>query len=579
MVLGAAACTSSEDPPAHQVGGSGGGDAGSGGGGTGGAQAGAGGEGEAGSGGEGGAGGVGGGGNGGEGGSGGTGGELGPIDRDLSYALKGPFQSAATVTAARLQADGTLHPADRAQGEVGSRGAIELPALGWSGPTWVEIKGRFFDESRGSVSAEPIRLNAILPAVDGKLVGNVNLFTHLVAARTLWVMDDSGDDFETALAHVMDYDFSYWFDTEVEPSKLNFLYTDEDPTLSDASAALLLFSTALLDVGFDQTKLEQLTAEFAVDFGYDTEEEDIVEGPGYLAYTQAASRAYENGEFLLAEARRHLLEAYGIEAPDHSQFQSLSWVSDGCGWLARPEILCHNEFTWVPALDAGKNFVFTLKPPVSGSYLITLRSFTPQAPTSSGWTLYRDFDPGTDTYSGVVASCFGASCGIFPMEDHSGMLTRGRTYYLSYTNTGAVPITFSALLSLASEGSPSDPVPLRLGREHWGIAGRHLGENNSSYYQFTLPSVGGQGLVTIDLDDYACGGGTGGAGVRAFLYARETGFEAPLASMDADGACHLHLEKLVPNGEKYYLRVENRNSLKTTRPAVGVNDFSVLVDF
>lgn len=174
------------------------------------------------------------------GGSGGAGPEgKTPIDFNNSYAQKEPFQLDASVSAWPLGADGAA-AGGGVVGRTGKDGAIELNSpLPWSGPTLVEVEGRFFDETTGQFSSDSIRLQGILQAADGVLSGNVNLFTHLLAARIRFLMahEEYALDFEEALEHALTEDLSYWLGSDTNPARLNILAQLEGQRLAEESAS------------------------------------------------------------------------------------------------------------------------------------------------------------------------------------------------------------------------------------------------------------------------------------------------------------------------------------------------------
>lgn len=528
-------------------------------------------------------GGFGGGGSGGEGGTGGAGGEeptgpdFGPLDPEKNHAQKGPFRAGSTVQAIRLQEDGTLHPSDRVEGQTGANGSFELPALGWSGPTWVEVEGRFYDETTGTFSQAPIRLTALLFAAGGKVEGNVNFYTHLLAARALVYMDEYGDTAEEALADAIEYELSYWFDIEIDPARLNFLHTDVSADVANGSGNLLLFSTSFLDLGFGQAELDTLTAGFAEDFGYD--HGDDFEGPGYDLYRDIAANAYDRLHTLLERARQGLASDYGVEAAPFLPHAAPGWVGDGCNYRIDRNRLCY-ETPLEVSVAAKSSYHLSFVAPQTGTYNVSLYSFRPNAAVDSHWTLYRSYDPTTDTYAGVVKRCSGASndCTIGAMENNVGYLNAGQRYYLSYHNSKDEPLTFRAEFTRASDGSQDDPAVLLFGKEHSGRTGTHF-DHSSSYYRLFVPRFETtQVNRTIVVDGFPCGGGPLSKAPVVSLYGDAPGTFTTsnrLARVDDEATCKVAITHPFNSGATYYIQVENRTDLTNSAVAPRVFHFRI----
>lgn len=103
---------------------------------------------------------------------------------------KGPFVKGSTVTAYKLDTNGTKSTIDvNSTVTTDDLGNYDLSSITWSGPTQIVISGNYFNENNGTISATPISLSCIVKIVSGQSVhANINVFTDLEAQRIIYLM-------------------------------------------------------------------------------------------------------------------------------------------------------------------------------------------------------------------------------------------------------------------------------------------------------------------------------------------------------------------------------------------------------
>ena len=252
-------------------------------------------------------------------------------------AQKGPYQTGSPVTLYELDANGG-HTGRTASTQVESDGQFTFNAP-WTGPTELEVTGHYFDESNGIMSDQPGRLTAWidLPATD---ITCINLFTHLVAAR-MQVLMASGEAFESAQGIAHD-ELRTLFDlVAVNSHELARLdLSDGQSANAIDNANLLLFSTALLSAGIDQTGIDAFYSDFADDARLNG-----------VALPQWIRTSVYAGTVDLDQVKITLETLDGVEqAPGFDDLNSTfpSWVTlegdlDGDGLSDPQEVLLHGS--------------------------------------------------------------------------------------------------------------------------------------------------------------------------------------------------------------------------------------------
>jgi hypothetical protein len=230
-------------------------------------------------------------------------------------AQKGPFQMGQTVSATRLENDGSLS-SDSATTETIENGEFAFTDLNWEGGTHLSIEGSFFHEIDGNFSGTGRTLTAVAPLADGQnLATNVNLYTHFIASRVRSLMAQ-GTAFDTALSQARN-ELRNAFDIDSDPADLNLLQTISGTSEED-SANLLMFSAALLKAGIDQAGLDAMASDFADD--------GAINGDGI---DELNSVNAEQDDTLLSDARTALKNQYSTEPPNSGE-SGFGWILDEC---------------------------------------------------------------------------------------------------------------------------------------------------------------------------------------------------------------------------------------------------------
>lgn len=516
---------------------------------------------------------------------GGEGGDA--IDSDLNYAQKGPFSPGAEVKAIRLDNDGQ-RTSDEVTTQTGNNGSFEFPTLPWSGPTLVEVSGTYFNETTGNFSDGEITLQAMMEAEDGSVKGNINLFTHLVAARIKYFQREEGRSFDDALVRALN-DFDFWFGGRSNPLLLDLLEAPSDEVLASRSGSLLLFSAAFLKLGFGQAELEAIREEFADDF----RDEDAA---GYQLYARIGAEVFDSDIDLFEDARDRLIGQYSSNPPGVSRVLSFAWGRNGCEFTADPERLCVGLSQQRFEVGAKESAFLYFDMPSSGSVTIGIGSHrnldtdesVPRG--AAGWTLYRNFDADrSPPHSGEIARCF-SGC-LDGDGDTSGPLAGDRRYFLRYNPGLDFPASFQVSVSENSDGRVTDPHLLVINEEFEGRVGTFLAgdltrDTNKSYYRFTAPfaTVASQGAVTVAVTGYPCGTGLFASELELRLYKLDElngGFfntfsGTPLETRNSGPECDLAISAPVVAGLTYLVRVDNRKA-QTGRPSPLSVPYDILV--
>ena len=175
---------------------------------------------------------------------------------------KGAFQAGAEITAQELADDATAGD-HRATAEISNdHGAYRLKT-DWSGWTEISIEGKYFDEYAASVAESPISLSGIQKITEGDVVVNVNLFSHFVAERIKYRVQNTRDELTVAKSGA---------ERELQVALKLAAINSEQLDLQDgenahsqANAVLLLFSGSFMATGGDSALLNTLVEDFKID--------------------------------------------------------------------------------------------------------------------------------------------------------------------------------------------------------------------------------------------------------------------------------------------------------------------------
>lgn len=447
------------------------------------------------------------------GGSGGGGGDAGTGDSAVSASLagvgqKGPFQNGATVMATELGADG-LGTGNTVTAQVSAAGDFSLPTLGWSGGTEVAVSGRFFNEYTASFSSGTRSLEAIVNA-SGVMDANVNLYTHLLAARVRALMG-GGETLagarETGLAELQAL-----VGIDSAPEGLDLADSGEASDESD-SANLLEFSAAALATGLDQGQFNAIADDFADDGRVNG---SATSGGDGRTYWEQVQMAPENHPNLLIDARTNIEDQYGTDGPNYSgAVGRADWRLSACdaAKLDEPRVFCLDEtFNGTKGDDEGAPILFY--PPEDGFYAFTLTDPAGKL-SGGGWRVFLgqslsgtdmgdSFNDGTAPYEDVTALDLDAHQAYALQAVLNGLDSPGDSFQLSATQI--------------SEGAAYYPVPIEVGEAHSGRVGEfydsgtNAGGPATSWYRLE----GGVGRHTIRVSNYPSPTSGGGLQIRVF---------------------------------------------------------------
>src|SRR5690554_2577343 len=180
-------------------------------------------------------------------------------------AQKGPLQQGGTVTLKPLDTNGNPSggSVSATLDDLGGY-SIALDTISWQGPTLITDRGPYFNEMTGVYENTLINTNGLQAVVDSpsEATANINLFTHLVAARTRHLMqhesklfgaarDQARDELATLLAAGGTDAWPIPVSDDFAPTLLNLLDREttqllDYPWAEQDSISLLLFSSTLL---------------------------------------------------------------------------------------------------------------------------------------------------------------------------------------------------------------------------------------------------------------------------------------------------------------------------------------------
>ena len=232
-------------------------------------------------------------------------------DRMAGSAQKGPFKEGATVYLYSLDYEGYRDGYDEDDRQVSDdqgRFSFKNVSNGW---IELRVSGRYFNEYTGSHSDEALALDAITEKDSFNDKANINLFTHLAAARILERLRDGRSIYnawsraQTDLREVFGLK-RVTDDIDRGSEELSVL--GGEGGFSEDNANLLLFSGAFLAIDGDATKLLLLADDFADDGRFN--------GVGEATFDEIAVAAGEAG--LLTKLSNNL-KANGAENPPNEE--------------------------------------------------------------------------------------------------------------------------------------------------------------------------------------------------------------------------------------------------------------------
>jgi len=173
-------------------------------------------------------------------------------------AAKGPFQTGSSVTAFKLNANGTRSGTKSTTTVTDNLGSYSIAGLAWGGLTEVEITGLYLDETTGAVSTVPATMSAVinLPAIGGTVsntTANPNVASTVAASVAKKTLASKPGNVDSVLqsasqttAAALGLPTKDAAGVPIDLSKLDVTKT-ADPTLSAANKQLLAVSATLID--------------------------------------------------------------------------------------------------------------------------------------------------------------------------------------------------------------------------------------------------------------------------------------------------------------------------------------------
>lgn len=396
------------------------------------------------------------------------------------YAQKGPFQNGATVLVEEFDDEGAptgLTWSTTTQ----SDGKISFEGIGWEGLAMVTVTGHYFNEISGSYSAEPFALRAAMLVSDTERVGNVNLFTHIIARYIEYWMPD-GYSYDELREYADSY-FADWFGLLTPPEHLNLLDSIDANTDRD-SYILLLYSAAMASLELTQEEVDQLADEFAqYDAGYYV---DWPPGPGRTVLEKLFQEVQENEASLITQAREQLEQEFKrvISIGDIGTNRVAGTICIYAGVLCEGGMLEGVPVQASIPKDVPVNVLY------SGSYGF-LAYFEGNGQNAN---IAFSSQPG-----GTALRSASGSASSF-IEIMVRPITGKARYNLRFTSSVDKMIERLSMFRL-SDGLPKDPYPLVVGENSvqvgvvWGTD-----KNTDSYYQL----IAGPGRYRFNISGYRC---------------------------------------------------------------------------
>jgi hypothetical protein len=394
-------------------------------------------------------------------------------------AVKGPFLDEGTIRVFKL--DDTGEPTTTRQfGRTNRNGRLLVPPLLFEGASELEVEGPTYDELAGADGTVVWALRAMVDVRDGRIVGDVNLLTHLHHARATQLLAASTPgDFDgarrTALAELAEV----FVPIAHLPSELD-LTGGTAPSLDRDNAQLLAWSVGVLAADVTPAEYDVLAADFGANGAVDAD------GVPILARIRAGAT-----EVAYTTARDNLVGRYGDAPPqmlwtDVARYTTMGCVREGTGL----EAVCEGSNDVTTPLPSETWTDFTFVPPEDGAWVIAANVGT--------FNLFHRWSM-TDGSGNTVGS---ASM----QTDNAGTtsaLTAGEPYTLSVYNAGDTDTIAAIDVFPASTGTASRPATLMhdVDEEGWSTLA-NTAQGPPSVYRFDraqLPVA--QTTVSVTVSD------------------------------------------------------------------------------
>lgn len=251
---------------------------------------------------------------------------------------KGPFKSDSVVTVSKLNNQAIPIQENTVSTQVyNNQGRYSANQIDWSGWSQINVNGDYYNEYTDSDSGTSLSLDAITRKDRRLDRANVNLFSHLAAARIRKLVND-GNSRSTAWKNAQSELKETFNLTRVSR---NFHRGVEQLSLSEGrgryrkdNANLLLFTGSFLASGGDSSLLDLLTTDFADDGEFN--------GVGSSGFQSIATQANEPN--LLTTLSNNLKKNGSRNPPNTGDMPNLpNWVIQGPSDNIAPEITITGE--------------------------------------------------------------------------------------------------------------------------------------------------------------------------------------------------------------------------------------------
>lgn len=403
----------------------------------------------------------------------------------VGRAVKGPFVKGAMVTVYELNEKG-LREGRSVVGVTNDFGEFLVKPLGFDGWVEVEVKGNYFDELTQMPSLESKTMSVLTNTKNGKVTGNVNLFTAFTLKRIRALLATQLADTIEEAREVARADFARTFFIANYTERLSILNRNITTGIERDNIVLLWFSVSVLQSGTTQAKLDTLVDDFADD--------GRINNDGIEAFNAIKKEA---NIALYIKARDHLLAKYGDVPPlfDKDNLLAHSWLYNNCFVPVESleEKLCvgsNQQLATELEPKTWTNFAFTA--PYSGAF--TLSANFASFNNFNQWKLLNDENQtlaqgdGRNTWRAVSLN-----------------LKAGSTYtFTAYSNAPEENNTVDVDIQPSSDGRKSSPKPLMYDVPYEGWVGFHSSNENSSgtsYYVYYADDGFEKDAVSIFVSD------------------------------------------------------------------------------
>lgn len=464
----------------------------------------------------------------------------------VGSAVKGPFAKDSIIRVFKLDEKG--QPTTTRQfGRTNKDGRFLVPPLLFDGWAVVEVEGKYFDELTGEVSEESRTLKMLGFVEDGKIIGNINLFSDFTFKRVQKILSTGLSSSMEEARERARAEFSRIFYIGHHPEKLSILNVDSEGFARD-NAVLLSFSAGVLEAKISDAQFAALSDDFA--------EDGDIDGEGVETFNNIKTAATENN---YDTARDNLLKRFGSAPPE------LATVSSGRYWVyhncfvpinVSKEKLCLGQNNNLQTAILGKEWTeFSFVPPVTGTYTFSLNYGTFN--NFHRWNL-TSLDKEAILSTSDSRSNFRAV---------SLTLEGGKEYILNIYNSDDNQGNVEVDIQPSSEGSASEPIPLMLdvSREGWvGFHGNMANSSWTSFYEFHVDQVFNRQSLDIVVNDandeieVLAYWGSAGESANQAIFVEDHLLDSAL------GKNSVKLEDVVTMDKRLYIVVRNRSN--TTDP-------------